>query len=264
MVIITIQNDSNFINGVRINKALTINAVNCTISGSNLVRVFIIEGNVVLNNMSFVNATSEDTSGGAIRHNSGSLEINDCVFDNCQSTTWNGGAIQSSTNLIVKRSKFNNTRARSGGGNGGAILSLGSLTIEDCSFNNASAFNKGGALYSEGTSLTVKNSTFNNNNNAVTGFSTGSWNGGGAIYAQAMSTISNSNFVHNRVSDATTHQYPYGGGALYLGGNSAGSTITDCIFDSNIARFGGVSIHGGSGTYSDCLFINNYATDQVG
>ena len=258
-------------NGVVINKELTINGHGYTIDGKYMARIFVIREDTILNNVIMVNAIASDGYyGGCINHDSGSLEINDCTFDNCRtkddSVNYSGGAIYTQgTRLTVKDSIFNNCWANH---EGGAISSLMNVIVSltDSTFTNCSAKYNGGAIYDKGGnaggSLTINGCTFANN--TVTGFSTGEWNGGGAIYAQVICNISNSSFLHNTVSDATTHQYPYGGGALYLGGTSTGSNITNCIFDSNIARFGGVSFHGGTSTYSRCIFLNNYATDQGG
>lgn len=258
-------------NGVIINKELTINGHGYTIDGKYMARIFVIRDDTILDNINMVNAITLDSYfGGAINHDSGSLEINDCTFDNCRtaddSVNYSGGAIYTQgTSLTVKDSIFNNCYANHDGGAISALMNV-IVSLTDSTFTNCSAKYNGGAIYDKGGnaggSLTITGCTFANN--SVTGFSAGEWNGGGAIYAQVICNISNSNFLHNVVNDATTQNYPYGGGALYLGGTSTGSIITDCTFDSNMGRYGGVSFHGGTSTYSNCLFINNYATAQGG
>ena len=217
--------DGNWINGVPISKALTVNAVNCTISGMNTARIFTIKGNVVLNNLTLVNATSKNSvsRGGAITHSGGSLEINDCVFDNCKavnsagSTYYEGGAVYTTgTRLTVKGSKFSNSK----GSSGGAISAKCPLTVDGSSFTSCSATDAGAALYTN-NKLTVTNSTFIKCS-SLAGTVT-------VVNSNYASTISSSVFLNNSASSdwgSVVHTYATGG--------ARGSTeIVDCIIMGN-------------------------------
>lgn len=75
------DNDSDFRNGIVIDRDVTIYGNGCTINGKNEARIFKVENNhnVVFNNINFVNAHAADAEyGGAV---SGGYAVN-CTFTN--------------------------------------------------------------------------------------------------------------------------------------------------------------------------------------
>ena len=138
-------------------KNITINGNGHTLDGNHTTRVFdILDGNVVLNNILFVNGKSSE--GGAI-YSEGHLEINDCIFiDNAANHS--GGAICAFHSLNVNNCTFINNV-----GHGGAIRSYDAdVSILDSLFLNNSGY--GGAVefvHDFGGSLLISNSVFNDN-----------------------------------------------------------------------------------------------------
>ncbi|MBY0527249.1 MAG: hypothetical protein K2R98_27890 [Gemmataceae bacterium] len=121
--------------------------------------------------------------------------------------------------------------------NGGAIVNNGDLTFIDCTFSNDSAV-LGGAIYSGGTSLTIRGSTFTGN----------SADGGGAIYvADGRLTIGSSATNDSAFTGNTAGAT--GGGAIFMtsdsrtprinqGGGPSPNTIADSTFTNNTATAG--------------------------
>lgn len=99
---------------------------------------------------------------------------------------------------------------------GAAINAIGKgnpLVIENCVFENNMTNREGGAIHVRGISLTVKDSTFRNNESVE---------GGGAISSRFGVAISNSTFTGN--------QAPLGAAIL---SESFGSTIANSTFSAN-------------------------------
>jgi hypothetical protein len=130
------------------------------------------------------------------------------------------------------------------------------LTLENLTLANSA----GGALSTNGGTLTIANSTFANN---VT------WaNQGGAIYiAGGTATITNSTFVNNRtrLGDVAA------GGAIYIGSGTA--TITSSSFSGNsvpcgviltqvASGSGGAIANGGALTIANSTFSDNLIQQQ--
>jgi len=179
-------------------------------------------------NCEFRNNTATAGNGGAIFLNNSTAEIRNSIFDNNSAESGGaifvynestvtidnseftrhtaagqGGAIYADTStLAISRSKFGDKDTVDSGNSapvGGAIYVINSendgkgVTISDNSeFYRNSATNPGGAIYAFSSELTIKNSSFENNE------STGASSQGGAIYASISDlTIENSEFVHN-------------------------------------------------------------------
>ncbi|WP_407379598.1 Ig-like domain repeat protein [Methanobrevibacter sp.] len=127
-----------------------------TIAGDQIIdgnhnRIFTIDGNVVLENLTFVNA-----SDNAIYAYNPLTVVNCNFIDNFGN---NGGAIHAYDSLTVIGSNFVGNNA---GGDGGAIYAVGNTDISDCSFVDNYAGNYGGAIYAE-NNLSVVDSSFANN-----------------------------------------------------------------------------------------------------
>ena len=186
---------AEFVNGVIINKTLTIKGDNHILDGANAARIFNINASdVVLENIQFINGLSD--FGGAIYYNSvnGKLNvINSCFMNN--NATQRGGAIYIlygdptiSNSVFIDNTAYANGGAicfwRSIGeitdsyfetnnatnGMGGAInLAVGG-TVTDCEFVDNDAFMTNAALAVGGIDAYVANCNFTGSNCiAVTG-----------------------------------------------------------------------------------------------
>ena len=133
----------------RIEKALTINGNNITISGNNERRIFsIYRADVTIKRITFTNgfATME---GGAIYNQQGNLTVTDCIF----------------TGNIVNATNFYGGAVYSGHG-----TTITTATFVNCLFANNSAA-RGGAVYyygGNGDGMTFVNCTFTADNTATT------------------------------------------------------------------------------------------------
>lgn len=104
---------------------------------------------------------------------------------------------------------------------------------------------RGGAIWSQGGSLSVYDSVFENN----LAVNEGSVSDGGAIRAEgSVLTLINTSFIGNRASDD--------GGAIESG---HGTSIVGCTFEDNLCydNGGALSIHGGAVSIRDSIFRNN-------
>ena len=143
-------------------------------------------------------------------------------------------------------------------GNGGAILNPynnTSMSFINCIFDNNNITNDtvmttghGGAIYNSGKNLTIINSTFINNNAALSG---------GAIKIDSMNVIiSNNNFTSNNARD---------GGAISIDTYSNNVTISNNDFINNTAYAdGAIQIKGVYVTISNNNFTSNNATSIGG
>ncbi|MCA9256798.1 MAG: hypothetical protein KDA33_14215, partial [Phycisphaerales bacterium] len=103
-----------------------------------------------------------------------------------------------------------------------------------------------GAIYHNGTSLTVTDCTFTGNRS----------NMGGAIATWRDATITNSLFVNNRAPSYNSSVGWGGGGGGVMGLSTAVLTVSGCTFVNNLAEdTGGLSAAGGSA--DNCIFWGN-------
>ena len=215
-------------------------------------------------------------SGGAIYVGEGSLtcEVHNCVFEDNyvdNNTGGHGGAIEwYSQSGLVNNSYF----ARNHAYHGGAVyVGFGSkdINITNSDFYENYAIAEGGAIGIEASSVRINESNFYDNSatdgGAIYVGGTGSTdyvyysvfvrntaNGtGGAIdWVASSGHVANSNFTSNCA---------YYGGGVYLGGNSAESAITKCIFTDNHAKYKGGAIDANASkmNLTHTLFDANYA-----
>lgn len=136
------------------------------------------------------------------------------------------------------------------------IVHAGSLTVKESTFNNNTCGSaQGGVLYvDQGSTVTLTKNTFTNNHGGLKG-SDGKYTGGrgGALYMNhATVTMSGNTFTSNNSSD-------YGGAIAFVGSTTA--TLSNNTFESNTAGCGGalyadnstLTIHSGT-------FTSNQAT----
>ena len=225
--------DNELINGIIINRDLTIHGNGATIDGDKIARIFKVENNV---NVKFLNINFRNGKadyGGAI---CGGNAYN-CSFTN--NTADYGGAIYLGN---ATDCTFANNAAEK---DGGAIY-LGNAT--DCTFANNAAEKDGGAMYKS----TAYNCTFIQNH---------ADNVGGAMYK---STAYNCTFIQNHADNV--------GGAIYecnatdstfanntaeSGGAMYGGNAYKCSFEENKADTFGGAMYGGNAY--DCTFTKNKA-----
>ncbi len=111
-----------------------------------------------------------------------------------------------------------------------SILSLNNVTISNCTIDAIPSDN-GGALFFNGSQLTIKNSRFYNNKNNN---GSGSNVGGAALHAKrGYIKIENTNFENNFSV--------YNGGAIYC--QACGLDISSSVFRQNISEYGGSAIY---------------------
>lgn len=253
--------DSDFTNGITINRSLIINGNNHTIDADNSARIFNVISNVSLsiNNLNFYNGYSKEGSSILSR---GEISINNSSFINFTSNS-SGGAIYTYEDIIVNNSYFNlNKVLSSKAANlyGGSIYSRKNVFVYNSRFENSEA-KSGGAIYGL-KEVTVYDSAFRNN----TGYSEYS-DGGGAIYAPNV-TVRNSFFEFNegiyggaisaRNIDAKNSVFTNNTGGKIGGAlKSFNTAINNCSFIDNNAKFGG-AVHSSNNTnINNSKFINN-------
>lgn len=173
-----------------------------------------------------------------------------------------GGAVQNSGNLTItttpgssSNTSFTNNTTE---GNGGAVANTGSgtLNIERVDFSDNHSTGSGaqrgwgGAVYSEGTSAAITDSSFSSNT---------AQNGGGAVFNYAgKMTINGTSFIGNETTNDNSN-----GGAVV---NAAEMEINGSHFENNYSQgVGGAFANAfNSGaeittTISDTSFINNHS-----
>ena len=224
--------------------------------------------NTVITTCIFQNNIANDLFGSAVMliGLTGYLRITNCTFQNNSATySPGGGAVLlygSIGNVTITDCIFQNNIAFCGG----AVYfdgETGNVSITNCIFQNNSATSPagGGAVYFDGSktgNVSITNCIFQNNSATYPG-------GGGAVYLDG-STAGNVS-ITNCIFQNNSATYP-GGGAVYLDGSTAGNvSITDCIFQNNSAFGGGaVYLDGETGNVSitNCVFQNNSATYNSG
>jgi hypothetical protein len=175
--------DSDLIDGIRIDKNLTINGNFFTIDAGKSSAIFNLTSNKVI---FFKNINLVNSNGSAIYSEDSKIIVENSNFTN--NTGWNGGAICNSYETIIINSKFTNNTAHAPEGNygysrGGAVFG-GNAYILGCNFISNHALD-GGAIYLNNSN--VNNSLFENNDAQYYG----------AAYVQFESIMSNSRFVNN-------------------------------------------------------------------
>jgi predicted outer membrane repeat protein len=180
--------DSDYVGGIGISKAITINGNGFTLDGNGEARIFDISSDVTLNNITFQNGCSANDRAGAINVYGANLILNDCILkDNYASES--GGAIQCFDGEInIIRSTFMNNYAENLEGGVLHIDSDADVFIANSIFINNTASYNGGVIHAGYSGVTAINSTFTNNR---------ARNGGvGAIDAKGVN-VNNCTFVNN-------------------------------------------------------------------
>ena len=231
----TILNDKNF--------AFTIEGLDAS---SNLAgnggtgRLFTINGassaDVTFKNLIFSGFTTTLAGGGVFFNNTAGVTA---TFENC---TFSGNSVTNNA------------------GGGAISVSNGNLNITDCVFEDNTSSNKGGAIVAANSAnVNISGSLFNGNSGTRGGAISVTGNGLDFV-------LDTSTFVNNT---ATTND----GGAMYLGGTNANSSITNTtVFNNKViystlnqSRGGGIRIEGTRPfTISNSLIYGNFVDDGNG
>ncbi len=229
-----------------ITSEMTIEGADYTIQGKDHFHIIGVHsrGNLTLNEVTITNGRS--FWGGAIG-NFGILTItNSIIRDNSADE---GGAIGNEGTLTIRNSSISNNRSQQ---YGGAIhIEDGTLTISSSSFSDNWAASAGGAIYNLG-SITVTDSSFNNNSIGIPIGTLGGTFGGAIHIEDGTLTISSSSFSGNSARSA---------GAIH---NKGELSISNSSFSGNSARYAGAIYNKGELSISNSSFSDNWAGEQGG
>jgi hypothetical protein len=184
--------------------------------------------------------------GGCISTNAAYFSIVDTKFKNCSSPNAQGGALALWLGSgVVQRSLFIANSAAWGG----AVLDYAVASFTNCTFSNNSA-SAGASAILAFWSVAISGCDFVGNAAAFSH---------GALYlytsSLSQSTVDRCRFLNNSVSAAFDGSY---GGAIVV--NATGpNVISNSVFDSNSANFGGAIYLLESVNISKCVFSRNVA-----
>jgi len=201
-----------------------------------------------LDKCNFTVNTAND-NGGAVFWATAKGTITNNRFENSVSNTQSGGAIYcndlSAQTTISNNVFINNTAQTCGGGIGSAGANS---IISNNIFTDNIVHESGAALYTSGKGSKINNNQFLRNK-AVSG---------GAIYIEIDGiSMDKCYFKDNFITGG-------GGGAMRWNGNSG--TMTNCVFENNIAKTRGGAIYwnGDDAKIQNNNFTNNAANEAAG
>ncbi len=220
--------DNDYILGINITKAITLDGKGFTIDALNSARIFnITSTNVILSNITFVNARTFGDGNvggdGAVIWWSGTGTIENCEFINNTAIGSGGALFIIGTDVNVLNCNFTANTAIE---NGGAIYIMNS--VSNCKINstfvNNSAYRGGAIFFNNETDNVIIDGYFEGNEAERIG---------GAICFQAKATnnIISAEFYNNRAKEAS-------GGAIFFR-RLAENNQFEGIFTANYAVNGG-------------------------
>lgn len=251
--------DSNYANGIVIDKEITINGRGFVINGDNSARAFTVSsGNVILRNIEFVNCSSSD-SGGAVYWSGSNGNLFDCNFINCHSSIsggavyWNGasGSLFDCDFINCYSSKTTSISGYSSSSSsnyGGAVYWDGAEgNLSKCSFRDCRSLNYNHNSYSRYSSNNYLTSTSNSYSNSY----------GGAVYWNGVSgSLFDCEFI-NCYSYCYSYSYSYC--------STVNSRYTSsCSSSSTSYSYGSVYWKGSNGNLFDSVFINSTSSFSSG
>ncbi|WP_295983960.1 T9SS type A sorting domain-containing protein [uncultured Algibacter sp.] len=203
-------------------------------------RLFTINGassaDVTFKNLIFLNNTTTLAGGSVFFNNNAGATAS---FENC---TFTGNSVSNNA------------------GGGVILASNGNLNITGCVFENNTSSDKGGAIVAgNSVNVNISGSLFNGNSGTRGGAIAVTGNGVDFV-------LNNSTFVNNTATSID-------GGAMYLGGSNANSSITNTtVFNNKViystlnqSRGGGIRIEGTRPfTISNSLIYGNIVDDGTG
>jgi len=238
-----------------------------SVSGNDSGRVFEVEaGQVAISGLTITDGREVAANGGGILVDAGaSLNLDQVVVAKNSASAdsagnyGNGGGIENEGSLTVTQSLFTNNVA-----SGGEYAAPITGTITEGS--------AGGAIDSQGPSLTVTTTAFTCNQAVGPATGTGEGNGG-AINTSSAATITCSTFTGNEALGRTTN-----GGALSTGENETFAApslaLSNCTFTGNeavgangannsAALFGGEALGGAVANAGPLTVANSTFTDNM-
>ena len=210
--------DAAFVNGIVINRPVTIKGNGNAIDAKGQARIFKVQSaNAVLENLTIINANS-DGDGGAIYFSNSATSgtVSNCNFtgntatyggavyfygegtvSNCNfadnTASIRGGAVYFSSTGNVTNCNFVDNKATGDYGRGGAVYFSSTGNVTNCNFTGNTASNNGGAVYFYQGTGSVSNCNFTGN--------TASIRGGAVYFYQGTGSVSNCNFTGNTASN---------------------------------------------------------------
>lgn len=228
--------------GIIISKPMTINGNGHTINGlSNATGFYVAADNVILNNITVINASS--VNGGGIYIAARNVTLNNCSFINSKASQ-NGGGLYSLFDITLNDCRFINNTANNGGGL--YLITRSSTSIKNSLFKSNDAEVHGSAMYIEGSGTgLISSSKFYGN--------TAKYNGGAVLSTNYRNNFTDSEFENNSAIS---------GGAVFS--NSKYVDFNRCGFSQNIAEKSGgaVTAHNKINVY-DSDFKSNYVIKLV-
>ena len=206
---------------------------NMSVSNQGISLIYVKNGGKLLvENCTFYNNTSANKGSASFSEcirieNGAQVEVVSCNFEtNGNDVMSNAAAIENSGSCRITNTTFKNNLAQ----RGGAIMNnkTGILEIEDSTFDSNTCTSsgyyamRGGAIFIQGGTVKIKDSTFTGNEtlgqNASEGTANGEFQklGGGAISLKMGSlTLQNTRFDNNSVTSTSSNDaYGYGGAVL--------------------------------------------------
>ena len=264
--------DKTIVNGIVVNKNITIDGKGKTISGSDLARLFNVTAPYTLTLTNVTLTKGNSTKGGAI-YSEGNLVINSVdftsnnvfnTFDDVSETGGSqGGAIYiTGGSLQITDSNFiENIATPDNHGDGAAIYADASvLNVTGTTFKSNKGF-LGGAVYIKGmtqNTIAFNNCTFDNNTALQ----------GGAIFVEASTTLNINDTIFNEnkaISDRYIGKYnDFGAGAAISAadGSNIMVNVTNSKFIKNAVTSNDKSGFGATITSTGSLYIENSLFDQ--
>ena len=189
---------------------------------------------------------------------SGTISLEDMTIRYGKTTGGSSGGGIAITNAVVNLDNCsinNNSSAKLGGGiylyNAPAVATV--TITNSIIFGNSAADNAGGGLYQDSGTLTLTNSTINNNISTTS--AGGIFNNGGDL------TITNSTINNN---EATSGSGGYGGGFTNFDAGTTAITNTTFSGNSGVKEGGAIYIQTGTVEIANCTIANNSITDKGG
>lgn len=243
--------DEDFIEGIRIDRAVTVNGNGHTISGEGFSRIFDVNNiNVVFKNIIFTNGKTE-TSGGAIN---GNCHAVNCTFTNNHAKN-SGGAMYSGTatdcTFIANQAEF-----------GGAICAA---SATNCTFTNNKADYLGGAM--QGIGYTARNCTFTNNTANYCGGAISQCSASECSFTDNRAMWGGAIYYGSATGSVFTNNYAnISGGAIYLTEGLHDITILSCNFTncSSNGNGGAIANMGENNNILSCNFENCFSNATGG
>ena len=254
----TSDEETTYVNGITISKDVTINGydqtINATDANGNKVRVFTIGSgaHVTLKDMTITGASyvgGGNQIGGAITVNGGYLTLINVNFINNYAQMTANTKIGSAAVMVY--------------GGGTVNVTGGSFVNNTLKHDQAPNSAGGGAAINanQGGSSIYVDGTYFENNEAIFA-KTSNQAGGGAIASlNSFVSISNSEFVNNRLTCSASNALA---GAVYAIPNTRSSMIVNTTFRDNSAHsVSALYFRGTDYVVTGCLFENNSADNSI-